>query len=249
MVNGKAQQDHFDCLEGMRNSHLKNGWAATGQNITIFEDGKIAISLDRNLNRVPAGIRLANAGALCIEIIGCFDKGKDKIIEAQKQSVIHVYACLADKFSIPINSNYIVYHAWYTYSGNRLPDYIPGQSSKSCPGTAFWGQGNTVSAAKRGFLADVRTEYIRVKGNVNVKEDDTMTLEEKQAFKQLQEQVAKLEKKLSMDAIPSYAKEAIDKLTKLKYKNGKPVVDTPNGRSADFYSLVTVLNRAGLFDK
>ncbi|WP_433945252.1 hypothetical protein [Paenibacillus sp. SN-8-1] len=50
IINGVAQQDHFVCLEGMRNFHVNpEGWSATGQNITIFEDGKIAISLDRDL--------------------------------------------------------------------------------------------------------------------------------------------------------------------------------------------------------
>ena len=27
----RKNQDPFKCLEGMRNSHLKQGWAATGQ--------------------------------------------------------------------------------------------------------------------------------------------------------------------------------------------------------------------------
>ena len=48
--------------------------------------------------------------------------------------------------------------------------------------------------------------------------------------------------------IPSYAKDAVDALTQLKDPNGNLVVNTPEGRSADFYSLVTVLYRAGLFN-
>ncbi|MNP52108.1 hypothetical protein D3C76_1464770 [compost metagenome] len=129
-----------------------------------------------------------------------------------------------------------------------MSDYTPSESSKTCPGTAFWGMGNTVASAKKGFLVDVKTEYDRLKGNIK-EEDEPMTLEEKQAFKELQEEVTKLKKRLNMEVIPSYAKSSVEKLTKMKDKNGKPVVDTPEDRSQDFYAVVTVLDRAGLFDK
>ncbi|MNT66946.1 hypothetical protein D3C72_2050480 [compost metagenome] len=48
---------------------------------------------------------------------------------------------------------------------------------------------------------------------------------------------------------PVYAQEAVNKLVGMKCKNGKPVVDTPNGKSEDFYQVVTVLDRVGIFDK
>jgi hypothetical protein len=32
-------------------------------------------------------------------------------------------------------------------------------------------------------------------------------------------------------------------------KNDDPVIDTPNGSSADFYGLVTAFDRAGIFDR
>jgi len=159
MVKGVAQQDHFKCLEGMRDFHINtNGWSATGQNITVFEDGKIAISLDRDLNKVPAGMAGANTGMLCVEIIGNFDNGGDKITVAQKQAVIHLYACLVERFKIPIDTDHIVYHAWYTSKGVRLNDYTQGKSSKSCPGTNFWGDGNTVASATKGFLPMIKAE-------------------------------------------------------------------------------------------
>lgn len=150
MVNGIAQQDHFRCLEGMRDFHIKdNGWSATGQNLTIFEDGCVAVSLDRDLNQTPAGIGFANSGMICIENIGNFDKGGDKITDTQREAIVHVYACLANKLNIPISTDNIVYHAWYQADGTRLPDYIQGKSKKTCPGTAFWGDGNSIAAAKR----------------------------------------------------------------------------------------------------
>ncbi|MGG1650393.1 peptidoglycan recognition family protein [Paenibacillus sp. NRS-1775] len=254
MVNGAAQQDHFECLEGMRRYHLSEGWSGTGQNITIFEDGKVAISLDRNLNKAPAGIRNANSGAICIEIIGYFDKGNDVITDKQKSTVVHVYASLAEKFNLAINTNHIVYHAWFTYGGTRLADFKPGESSKTCPGTAFWGDGNTVAAAKKNFLPQIQDELDKLKGKNNISEDDQpMTTQEKADFQALQEQVKKLNEQLeqingreSMD-IPAYAKDAVTALSNMKTKEGKLVVDTPTGRSKDFYDVVTVLYRTGFF--
>ena len=70
--------------------------------------------------------------------------------------------------------------------------------------------------------------------------------EQGSSIKNVKERVESLENKHSMN-IPTYAKEAVEALTNLKDQCGNPVVNTPEGRSADFYSLVTVLYRAGLF--
>lgn len=167
ILNSVSQQDHFRCLEGMRTYHMQNnGWSATGQNLTIFEDGKIALSLDRDLNRTPAGIAGANTGMICIENIGCFDKGEDMMTQAQRDSIVHVYACLAEKFNIPINTDHIFYHAWFTSKGERLTDYSPAKSSKTCPGTAFWGDGNTIAAANKGFIPAIKTEIEKMKNSI-----------------------------------------------------------------------------------
>ncbi|AZS17379.1 peptidoglycan recognition family protein [Paenibacillus lutimineralis] len=193
-------QDHFKCLEGMRNSHLANGWSGTGQNITIFEDGKVAISLDRDLNKVPAGIAGANTGAICVEIIGDFDKGRDDMTSLQREAVGHVYACLASKLKIPVDTDHIVYHAWYTPSGSFLGDYVPNISSKTCPGTNFWGMGNTVASAKKGFLQDVQYEYDKLKESG----DDAMTTVEKLEFDNLVKKVAKLEEETKKIPAPKW---------------------------------------------
>ncbi|MEK4427858.1 peptidoglycan recognition family protein [Paenibacillus sp. FSL M7-0802] len=245
MVNGVAQQDHFECLEGMRRYHLSEGWSGTGQNITIFEDGKVAISLDRNLNKTPAGIRNANSGAICIEIIGYFDKGNDIMTNNQKNAIVHVYACLAEKFNLFIDTNHIVYHAWFTYGGTRLTDYTPGESSKTCPGTAFWGDGNTVAAAKKNFLPQIQAELDQLKNKNKTtvsEEDQPMTKEEKVAFEALQAQVKELTVNLQMDTIPTWASEAC-----VAAKNAG-AVDTTSGGSYDFYRLITVLYRKGFFN-
>ncbi|MEK3776608.1 peptidoglycan recognition family protein [Paenibacillus sp. FSL K6-4396] len=181
VVNGVAKQDVWKCLEGMRTFHLSQGWSGTGQNITVLEDGRIAISLDRGLNKTPAGIKGANTGALCIEIIGNFDQGGDTMSTAQKQSVIHLYACLALKLNIAIDTSHIVYHAWYTSSGAWLGDYERGESSKTCPGTNFFGDGNTRSGAERGFIPAIKTELKRIKEG----DREPMTSEEKIQMEEL----------------------------------------------------------------
>nr|WP_197498910.1 N-acetylmuramoyl-L-alanine amidase [Mycobacterium sp. E3298] len=160
----RKNQDYFACLEGMRNFHINtNGWTATGQNITTFEDGKIALSLDRDLNKTPAGIKGANESAICIENIGNFDKGGDSITQIQKDTIVKLYALLALKLSIPVDTDHIVYHAWYDESGKRLKDYTPGQSSKTCPGTNFFGTGNTIASANTSFIPMVRDEVLKIK--------------------------------------------------------------------------------------
>lgn len=132
--------------------------------------------------------------------------------DGQQLLAIHLYACLADKFNIPINTDYIVYHAWYTADGTGLKDYTMGSSKKTCPGTNFWNMGNTVESAKKRFLVDVQFEYNRLKGTVK-EEDEPMTNEEKQAFKGLQEEVSKLKKRLNMEAISSKDNTEIEKFT------------------------------------
>jgi len=164
LVNGVAQQDHFACLEGMRNYHVNtNKWSGTGQNITVFEDGKVAISLDRDLNKTPAGIKGANTGAICVEIIGNFDKGGDTMTQAQRDAVVHLYACLCERLGITPSTDTIIYHAWYAASGTYLGDYKAGKSSKTCPGTNFMGAGNSKAAAAMVFIPLIKNELYNLK--------------------------------------------------------------------------------------
>ena len=74
------------------------------QHFNIFPNGKITTG--RNLNSTPVGIKGWNTNAICIEIYGCFDKGKDKMTEEQKKAVIFVYALLSKKFNISINCGF-----------------------------------------------------------------------------------------------------------------------------------------------
>lgn len=100
--------------------------------------------------------------------------------------------------------------------------------------------------------------------NLPVKDEDKpMTPEEKKAFDELKETVKKqsettikyqstvdelkssltdLTKKQTM-TVPKYAEKAVYDFKKMEYEQGKFVLDTPNGRSSDFYAILTVVHR------
>ena len=125
----------------------------TAQNFTVFPDGKIIVS--RNLNSKPIGIKGWNDGALCIEIYGNFDKGKDIMNTSQKKAVIALYGELCKRFKIPVDTAHIRPHCWFTAGGTYLGKYNSSRSAKTCPGTNFWGVGCSTSGFNK-FLADIK---------------------------------------------------------------------------------------------
>ena len=129
------------------------------QHFNVFPDGKITTG--RNLNSKPIGIRGWNDYAICIEIYGCFDKGKDKINDVQKQAVIYLYGELCKRFNIPVNTTHIRPHCWFTAGGTYLGKYNSSRSAKTCPGTNFWGHGCSPEGFSY-FLKDVKN-YINGK--------------------------------------------------------------------------------------
>ena len=131
----------------------------TAQNFTVFPDGKIIVS--RNLNSKPIGIKGWNDGALCIEIYGNFDKGKDIMNTSQKKAVIYLYGELCKRFKIPVDTAHIRPHCWFTAGGTYLGKYDSNRSAKTCPGTNFWGVGCSPSGFNK-FLADIK-EYVNSK--------------------------------------------------------------------------------------
>ena len=141
----------------------------TAQNFTVFPDGKIIVS--RNLNSKPIGIRGWNDGALCIEIYGNFDKGKDIMNASQKKAVIYLYGELCKRFNIPVNTSHIRPHCHFTAGGTYLGTYNSSRSAKTCPGTNFWGVGCSTSGFNK-FIADVKA-YVNGKAPVEKKPKET----------------------------------------------------------------------------
>ena len=160
-------EPHFGRTESL-DSYGKSKWHDSdghghyiAQHFNVFPDGKITTG--RNLNSTPIGIKKWNENAICIEIYGCFDKGRDKMTAAQKKAVIYLYGELCKRFHIPVNTTHIRPHCWFTASGAYLGKYSASRSAKTCPGTAFWGYG----CSPKGFAHFIND----VKKYVNGKEE------------------------------------------------------------------------------
>ncbi|MBE7033672.1 MAG: N-acetylmuramoyl-L-alanine amidase [Ruminococcaceae bacterium] len=142
-------ENHIQLQTGMRNYHIKNnGWSDIGQHFTIFPDGVIVSG--RSLEKIPAGIKGANTGAVCIECLGNFDKGGDIMADVQKNTIINAVKILLNRFQLKAQEA-VIYHGWWSSSGAGLGDYSKTKSVKTCPGTNFFG-GNTRTAFENNLL-------------------------------------------------------------------------------------------------
>ena len=170
-------EPHFGRTQSL-DSYGKSKWHDSdghghfiAQHFNVFPDGKITTG--RNLNSTPIGIRGWNTGAICIEIYGCFDKGKDTMTSAQKKAVIYLYGELCKRFKIKPSTSTIRPHCWFTAGGTYLGKYDVNKSAKTCPGTAFWGKG----CSKDGFawfIMDVKN-YVEGKKEEPKKEETKTT--------------------------------------------------------------------------
>ena len=148
-----------------------NHWDDIAQHFSIYPNGHIVTG--RSLNKTPIGIRSWNTNAICVEIYGNFDKGHDKMKEAQKEAVIALYGELCKKFDLTPSTLTVRPHAWFTAGGTYLGDYSASRSAKTCPGTNFMGIGNT----KKVF---VNKFYPMIKEYMNDKKEEP----KEEAFKQ-----------------------------------------------------------------
>jgi hypothetical protein len=141
-------KNHFDLQRSMQNFHRNvNGWMDIGQHFSIFPDGMIVTG--RNLEVSPACIYGFNANAICIENIGNFDADGDTMRTEQREAIVRATAALCKRFNIPVSANRIVYHHWFDLRTGERTD--GAGSTKSCPGTTFFG-GNKVADAEKNFL-------------------------------------------------------------------------------------------------
>ncbi|PFP30274.1 hypothetical protein COJ96_06060 [Bacillus sp. AFS073361] len=82
--NGK---NHLALQQGMYDYHVKTrGWDNIGQHVTLMPDGTFVTG--RPFNQTPAGISGYNTGAFMVEMLGDFDKGKDKLEGAQLDAML-----------------------------------------------------------------------------------------------------------------------------------------------------------------
>jgi hypothetical protein len=150
--------NHFELQKGMKNHHVNhNGWSDIGQHFTIFPDGLIMTG--RSLEKSPACIYGNNSGAVCIENLGNFDANGDTMSLEQKNAIVKATAIICGKFSIPVNSDKVVYHHWFRLDNGVRNNGAGG--NKTCPGTNFFG-GNKVSDCEANFLPLVANQIAGV---------------------------------------------------------------------------------------
>jgi len=143
--------NYFALQAWMAKDHVElKKWPDIGQHFSIFPDGTVVTG--RSLDADPTCISKANSGGICIENVGNFDVGGDKMTLSHRQATLRVTAALLIRFpGIPRNDRGIVYHHWFNKAGARTTGT---DAVKSCPGSAFFG-GNTVEAFNANFLPAV----------------------------------------------------------------------------------------------
>jgi hypothetical protein len=146
--------NHFALLKGMEDYHVKKrGFSEIAQNLTTFPDGTIAVC--RSLNKAPAGTKGANTGGICIENLGNFDSGQDQMTPAHRATIIKLNALLCNRFGLQPDSRTIIYHHWYDLNTGKRTNGTG--TTKSCPGTGFFG-GNKVDKAEANFIPLIAQE-------------------------------------------------------------------------------------------
>lgn len=152
--------NHFARLAAMKKHHVEaNGWADIGQTLTTFPDGTVAVC--RPFEKTPACIFGNNKHAVCIEHLGNFDVGRDKMTPEHREAIIRVNALLCREFKLPVNTSAIVYHHWFDLDTGKRNNGT--KNNKSCPGTNFFG-GNKVGDCEANFLPLVAAELNRLTG-------------------------------------------------------------------------------------
>ena len=141
-------KNHFELQRIMRNHHVvNNGWLDIGQHFSTFPDGTILTG--RSMEKSPACITGQNSNAVCIENVGNFDKGKDQMSSAQRETILQMTAMLCAKFNLKADTDSIVYHHWFDLTSGHRNNGT--KNNKSCPGTDFFG-GNKVADCRANFL-------------------------------------------------------------------------------------------------
>jgi len=139
--------NHFELLKAMEQAHLQRGFDEIAQNLTTFPDGTVAAC--RVMDKAPAGIKGANTHGICIENVGDFDTGKDTMTPAHRACILRVNALLCRKFKLTPNADSIVFHHWFDLNTGQRTN--GSGTTKTCPGTSFFG-GNTVASAQANFV-------------------------------------------------------------------------------------------------
>ena len=144
--------NHFERQKSMRDFHVvERGFSDIAQQFTTFPDGTILTG--RSMELTPSGIKGFNTHAICIEHFGNFDTGKDAMRKEHAATIVRMTAALCRKFSIPVDTDHVVYHHWFDLNTGKRTNGTG--STKTCPGTNFFG-GNNVTDAEKNFIPLVK---------------------------------------------------------------------------------------------
>ncbi|HEV7509841.1 MAG TPA: caspase family protein [Thermoanaerobaculia bacterium] len=118
-----AQYRGIETIQAMWRVHTEeNGWSDIAQHVSIAPDGTIWTG--RDWNQSPASAKgfngNANVGPFMIEMIGDFDRGRDRLEGKQREAVLWVIACVQARCGLAEKS--LRFH-------NEM-------STKTCPGTS-----------------------------------------------------------------------------------------------------------------
>jgi len=112
--NGK---NHLALQQGMYDYHVHvRGWNDIGQHVTLMPDGLFVTG--RSFGSSPAGISGYNTGSFMVEMLGDFDKGKDKLEGAQLEAMLKLQ------------------HYLTTQAGAKIM-FHREHAPKTCPGTGL----------------------------------------------------------------------------------------------------------------
>jgi len=156
--------NHFALLASIKAAHLKRGFKDIGENLTTFPDGSVAVC--RSFEDDPACAKGANTAAICIENVGDFDAGKDKMKAAHRDCIVQVNALLCRRFELKVNTDTILYHHWFDLDTGKRTGGTG--NTKTCPGSNFFG-GNGVGDCRENFLpliSDALAELVGTPGPV-----------------------------------------------------------------------------------
>lgn len=108
-------------VDAMRRSHIRDrGCEDIAQHVSIMPDGEIWTG--RDWNRTPASVGIAmSRGVFMLEVVGNFDKGRDRLEGAQLEATIAVIRGVQARFRLPAEA--LLFH-------RDVP-----QSDKTCPGS------------------------------------------------------------------------------------------------------------------
>jgi peptidoglycan hydrolase-like protein with peptidoglycan-binding domain len=141
--------------DGMRRNHIyERGFSDIAQHVTLFPDGMFLTGRDFGKN--PASILGHNHGLpFCVEMLGDFDKGRDKFEGAQKAAMLKLAKWFADR------GKYIRFHRenapWKTCPGTSIDKDEFMREVK-----AFGAQAQAVPAPK----TEVKSEVVRATNSI-----------------------------------------------------------------------------------